>query len=103
MPHPTLDTRFNLGNWSARFDPEAGVTDYDMRGFWQGLQQRHPRAVSAVDRNDGLTHYPDYWKTPLHETFSSESQWALPTAPMWNAQDQLVAPSGRILYDDRNR
>jgi hypothetical protein len=27
---------------------------------------------------------------------------ALPTAPMWNRQDQLIAPSQRILFDDRS-
>jgi hypothetical protein len=84
------------------FDPNAGTTDYDMRGFWQGLMQGHPMAKSAVDPNDSRLHYPDYWKTPLHETFSQESQWAGPTAPQWNPKDQLIAPSGRILFDDRS-
>jgi hypothetical protein len=48
-------------------------------------------------------HYPDYWKTPLHETFSADSQWAGPVAPMWNELDQLISPGGRILFDERNR
>jgi hypothetical protein len=85
------------------FNADAPVTDYDMRGFWQGLKQGHPRAVSEVDPNDNRMHYPDYWKTPLHETFSNQSQWALPSAPQWNAQDQYVSPGGRILFDDRNQ
>ena len=83
------------------FNADAPVTDYDMRGFWRGLQQGNPRAVSAIDPNDQRLHYPDYWKTPYHETFSGESQFAGPTAPMWNEQDQLVSPSARILFDDR--
>lgn len=85
------------------FDPEAGVTDYDMRGFWQGLQKGDPHARSAVNQNDQQIHYSDYWKTPYHQSFSAESQWATPVAPMWNEQDQLVSPGGRILVDERAR
>lgn len=84
------------------FNPDAtGPQDYDMRGFYQGLQQQNPRAQSAVDPNDNRLHYPDYWKTPLHETFSGESRFAGPMAPMWNDRDQLVSPGGRVLFDDR--
>ena len=83
------------------FDPEQQPQDYDMRGFWQGLQNENPLAQSAIDPNDSRMHYPDYWKTPYHETFSNESQWANDMAPRWNEQDQLTAPSGRILFDDR--
>jgi hypothetical protein len=85
------------------FDPEAKQSDYDMRGFWAALQRDDPKAKSAVDPNDKQLHYPDYWKTPSHETFSNESQWATPMAPRWNEQDQLIAPSGRITFHDRRR
>jgi hypothetical protein len=85
------------------FNADAPVTDYDMRGFYQGLQQQNPRATSAVNPNDGRMHYPDRWKTPLHQTFSADSQWATPVAPRWNEQDQLVSPGGRILFDERRR
>jgi hypothetical protein len=86
------------------FNPNGGaVQDYDMRGFYSALQSGHPKAVSAVNQNDGQMHYPDYWKTPYHESFSGESQWAGPVAPQWNDKDQLVAPGGRILYDERKR
>lgn len=84
------------------FDPEAQSTDYDMRGFYKGLQSGDPRAQAAVDPNDSRLHYPDFWKTPAHQTFSNESQWAKPMAPQWTPDDKLAAPSGRILYDDRN-
>src|SRR5688500_8154489 len=57
-------------------NPDAQQSDYDMRGFYQGIQQQNPRAVSAVNPNDGRMHYPDRWKTPMHETFSADSQWA---------------------------
>jgi hypothetical protein len=85
------------------FDARAPVSDYDMRGFYKGLQEGHPAAASAIDPNDQQMHYPDYWKTPYHETFSNQSQWALPTAPAWNEQDQLIDQSGKLLFDDRAR
>ena len=74
--------------------------DYDMRGFYQGLQQQNPKAMAAVDPNDSQLHYPDYWKTPIHETLSNESQWAPSNAPQWTPTDQL-ASGGRVLFDDR--
>lgn len=76
--------------------------DYDMRGFWKALEAKDPKAISAVDPNDKRLHYPDYWKTPYHETFSAESQWADPAkAPKWNDKDQLVTSDGKVLFDDR--
>ena len=75
--------------------------DYDMRGFFRALLSGDPRAASAVDPNDQRMHYPDVWKTPQHETFSKQSQWALPNSPDWNEQDQLVSPGGRIVFDDK--
>lgn len=102
---PQID-EFAFRDWLQRnkvpFNPDAaGASDYDMRGFYRGLTQGHPRAATAVNPNDQQLHYPDYWKTPYHRTFSSESQWARPVAPQWNSQDQLIAPSGRILFDER--
>lgn len=76
--------------------------DYDMAGFWKALQSGDPRAATAVNQNDKQIHYPDYWKTPYHQTFSNESQWAIQSqAPGWNQQDQLVMPSGEVVYDER--
>ena len=84
------------------FDPEAGVTDYDMRGFFQALKQGNPRAVSAVDPHDKQMHYPDYWKTPYHDTFSRESQWATGMAPAWSDDGRYLAnASGRVLFDSK--
>lgn len=75
--------------------------DYDMRGFYRGLLQGNPKAQSAIDPNDSRMHYPDFWKTPLHQTFSNESQWAGQNAPQWTPTDQLAQPNGRVLFDDR--
>jgi len=83
-------------------DPNSTAPqDYDMRGFYQGLQQGNPKAQSAVDPDDSRLHYPDFWKTPQHQTFSNESQWAPANAPQWTPNDQLAAPNGRVLFDDR--
>lgn len=99
------------------FDPEqTAPQDYDMRGYWQAAQnpadwhdlQRNgvipPEMApggTKIDPNDGKPHFPDYWKTPYHQTFSSESQFATPDAPSWNGQDQLVDRAGNVLFDDR--
>lgn len=80
------------------FDPDAKSSDYDMRGFYQGIQQQNPHAQSALDPNDGLTHYPDYWKNPSHQSFSNESRLAPQGAPQWEG-DQLQQ-AGKVLYDD---
>jgi len=83
------------------FDPAAKDSDYDMRGFWKALQAGDEKAVTAMNSNDGKPHYPDYWKTPFHRTFSRDSQWATPDAPTWNQQDQLVDANGNVMFDER--
>jgi hypothetical protein len=101
--NPMDEVRFRgwLAQHKVPFNPDVSVSDYDMRGFYRGLLNGDPRARTGVDPNDQRLHYTDYYKTPLHETFSRESQWAKPDAPQWNEQDQLVAPSGRIQFDDK--
>lgn len=93
--------RLWLGAHNVPFDPRRQPNDYDMRGFWLGMAKGDPRAASATNPNDQQLHYPDYWKTPYHESFSAESQWAAPGAPSWNAQDQLVSPDGTVVLDER--
>lgn len=84
------------------FNPDAsGQTDYDMRGYYQGLINGNPMArPSEVNQNDNRPHFTDYYKTPLHQSFSSESQWAGKDAPQWVNDRQLAAPSGRVLFDE---
>jgi N12 class adenine-specific DNA methylase len=94
------------------FDPDPDA-DYDMRGYWKASQDptawkklidggKIDKELTKIDPNDGKPHYPDYWKTPYHETFSNESQWADPAkAPRWNDKDQLVAPDGKVVFDDK--
>lgn len=85
---------------NVEFDHTAPVTDYDMRGYWQALQAGDPRAASAIDPNDKQMHYPGYWKTPYSATFSNESQWAQPNAPVWKG-DSYQLPNGHVIYDDK--
>lgn len=82
------------------FDPSPQA-DYDMRGFWKAAQAGDPRASTAINPNDGQIHFGDYWKTPYHESFSNESQWAAPGAPSWVNDSQLATPSGRVVFDER--
>lgn len=93
-------------SWVARnnvpFDP-GPKADYDMRGFYRALASGDKKATNAVDPNDGRMHYPDNWKTPYHETFSNESQWALPSAPSWSDDDKLIGSNGRVVFDDKAR
>lgn len=114
QPGASFDTQLNpleemaYRQWVAQngvpTNPDAkGQQDYDMRGFYQGLQQQNPRAQQALNQNDGRMHFPDFWKTPSHDSFSNESQWAPASAPAWNAQDQLVSPGGRIVMDEKSK
>lgn len=82
------------------FDPSPNA-DYDMRGFFHGLITNDPNARSGINPNDKALHFSDYWKTPYHESFSAESQFANKEAPNWNEKDQLVTPSGKVLFDER--
>jgi hypothetical protein len=84
------------------FNPDTpGPSDYDMRGYFLGQQRGQPMArPSEVNPNDNRPHYTDYYKTPMHQTFSAESQWAGQNAPQWVNGHQLAAPSGRILHDE---
>lgn len=81
------------------FDP-GQYADYDMRGFWQAMTRGDQRATSAIDPYDKLPHFPDYWKTPYHESFSNESIYAKPTAPAWQGNRFLVdQQSGAVKFD----
>lgn len=83
------------------FNPEAGTTDYDMRGFYRAAQQQQPGISTQINPNDNQLHYPDRFKTPLHQSFSNESQWAGRDAPQWINDSQQALPNGRIVFDER--
>lgn len=82
------------------FDPSP-TADYDMRGFYSGLMSKDSHAKTGVNANDQQLHFSDWWKTPYHESFSAESQFANRDAPNWNDKDQLVTPKGKVLFDEK--
>jgi hypothetical protein len=84
------------------FDPSPAA-DYDMRGFYRAMLYGDPEAKTTMNANDGMPHFIDRFKTPYHESFSAESQWAKPGAPTWNELDQLVLPSGKVVFDERKK
>ena len=83
------------------FNPHDKFPDYDMRGYYLSLQNPNaPKtSVNAVDKQ---LHYPDQFKTPYHESFSNESQWAREGAPSWQGE-KLVNPKGEIVYETKSQ
>jgi hypothetical protein len=92
-----------VGANNVPFDPNRSTQDYDMRGFWNALQSGDPRAASAINPNDQQLHYPDTWKTPMHQGFSNQSIYAKDVAPQWIDEARLASPGGRILLDETRR
>ena len=84
---------------SGKPDPTFSASDnnYDMRGYFRALKR------GKAKQDDKTRHFPDTWKTPYHKSFSNESQYALPTAPRWNQQDQLIDASGNVLFDEKKQ
>lgn len=102
MPGEEVNFRKWVGDNKIPFNPDGrGPSDYDMRGFYRGMLSSDPNAASAISPNDNRLHFSDHWKTPYHETFSRESQWATPDAPAWTPDDKLIAKDGRVLMDER--
>lgn len=100
---PEEEARFRYWIQANRvpFNPNNLASDYDMRGFWKALQAGDPRATTAINPVDQRMHFPDVWKTPYHQSFSNQSQYALPNAPHWNDQDQLIDANGNVVFDER--
>lgn len=83
------------------FDPNDPKSDYDMRAYWLAQAAGDANARQSLNRNDKRMHFPDTYKTPYPKSFSNESKYAAPSAPHWNAQDQLVNALGKIVFDER--
>ncbi len=73
--------------------------DYDMRGFYKGLMEGDPHAVSGINPIDKKPHFTDYWKTPYHESFSRESRLATPDAPSWVMDRRLLDKYSNVFFD----
>ena len=86
------------------FKIDDAQPDYDMRGFYQALKSGDQRALSSIDPADGQLHFPDYWKTPYHPSFSNESQWATKDAPKWIGNEtagyRLLDKTGKVVHED---
>lgn len=89
-------------SWVAKnkvpFNPNAPVTDYDMRGYWMSLLHGG-NPGTAINPYDHKLHFPDTYKTPYDKTFSNQSIYALPDAPRWKGNRYLIAPDGSVLFD----
>jgi hypothetical protein len=85
-----------IANWR-----DTSTSDYDMRGFWKANQGS--LASTSINPNDQEVHFPDTWKTPYHQSFSNESQYATPDAPRWINDSQLINNQGQVIFDERAR
>lgn len=102
-PGQEQDFRNWVGFHRVPFNPDnPNPQDYDMRGFFRGLELGDPNATTGIDPNDNRLHFSDRWKTPYHESFSRESRYAGLNAPRW-VGDQLIAPDGTVVFDDRRQ
>lgn len=82
------------------FNPAETLQDYDMRGYYKNVAAVG-NSQTAVNPNDHRLHFPDTYKTPYHQSFSAESQYALPTAPIWANDHQLVDPKTKaVVFDE---
>lgn len=82
-------------NYDQSWPPDQSMQDYDMRGYYQAMQNGDPVAVQA-----GNNHFPDQWKTPYHPTFSNISNYATPNAPSWQ-NNVLSDQNGNVIADER--
>jgi hypothetical protein len=80
------------------FDPKDKFPDYDMRGYYLSTLNNPQATQAAINPVDNELHYPDDFKTPYHESFSSESKWAMPGAPSWDGE-RLMSPKGEVVYE----
>lgn len=90
---PAGEARFR--QWVARqgipFDPNAKISDYDMRGWWKA----NGRPLNAAHRG----HFPDTWKTPYDTTFSGESRYARPGTPLvWQGNRLVNTRTGQVMF-----
>ena len=72
------------------FDVNAGVSDYDMRGFW-----KHTGGAPYAGHG---AHFPDTFKTPYDTMFSRESRYATRDNPFdWVGNDLVNVHTGKLI------
>lgn len=75
------------------FDPDESPTDYDMRGFWEGV-------IKTGQHWDG-GHFPDTWKTPYDTSFSNQSRYAAAGCPFkWRGEILVDVRSGQVVFNE---
>lgn len=62
---------------------------YDYRGYWQALTAQDPRSAPRLD-STGHARLPEFWHTPLHPDWNTNSIYAHPDQVM---QDPSTAAS----------
>ncbi len=82
-----------ISTYSVPFDPNASISDYDMRGYWKDV---------ALPGNLGYTagqHFPDKWKTPYSTSFSYESIYAKIGCPYhWHGDKLYNDSTGQLIF-----
>lgn len=76
------------------FNPNAKVSDYDMRGYWKAMQ-----AGKAPAWQGGATHFTDTFKTPYDTTFSRQSMYSTALNPYdWRGNELVHMLTGRPIF-----
>ena len=76
---------FDFARWANKNDVPVDVgpnSDYDMTGYYKAEQSG--AASSEISDIDQRRHFPDTFKTPKHQSFSSDSQYSDENAPHWD-------------------
>lgn len=90
-PRQELQFRTWLAKYKVPFDPNAKVSDYDMRAYWK---------ASNGNAHMPGQHFPDTYKTPLDTTFSAESQYAnASNANVWVGNKLVNALTGKLVFN----
>lgn len=77
------------------FNPNAAITDYDMRGYW--LSVGGPKTGGPIHAQG--VHFTDRFKTPYDTTFSRESMYATSNNPFrWKGDDLIDARTGQLIF-----
>jgi hypothetical protein len=83
---------------SVPFDPNARLSDYDMRGFFKAMLR------GAVPQWRRGSHFPDTWKTPYDTSFSHESKYATVDNPFYWVGNKLIDKrTGQTVFGDPAR
>ena len=102
-----LDPKAEAGyqKWAQSVGQDPNGKDYDLRGYYKDIASKGQNQ-QALNPSDNKMHFPDTYKTPLHESFSGESRYADPkkNPPAWAGNDKegwkLTGKDGKIYKDE---